>query len=115
MRQLTRYAVSGCAAGSITGLLGTGGGLILVPLFSLYCHENDDLVFPLSVATILPTCIFSLFFQDVQISFSVLFPYLLGSLIGGLFAIPLSKRIPILWLHKIFGILMLWGGIRFLC
>jgi len=41
-------------------------------------------------------------------------PYLIGSLIGGVGAGLWGKRIPVLWLHRILGVLILWGGIRYL-
>ena len=49
------YLLAGAAAGSIAGLFGAGGGLILVPLLRR-CHDlPDEAIFPASVATVLPT------------------------------------------------------------
>ena len=41
--------------------------------------------------------------------------YLAGSAAGGLLAGIFGKKIPVLWLHRILGIFILWGGIRNLC
>jgi uncharacterized membrane protein YfcA len=42
-------------------------------------------------------------------------PYLIGSALGGILAGLLGKRIPTVWLHRGLGILILWGGYRYLC
>ena len=41
-------------------------------------------------------------------------PYLTGGFLGGIAAGLWGNRIPVLWLHRIFGIMILWGGIRYL-
>ena len=40
---------------------------------------------------------------------------ILGSMAGGLLAGWTGNRIPVKWLHRILGILIIWGGIRYLC
>ena len=37
-----RYLITGLAAGAVTGILGSGGGLVLVPLLTVVCKEEDD-------------------------------------------------------------------------
>lgn len=112
MPVIVRYMIAGTAAGTITGILGSGGGLILVPLLFLLCHSEN--VFSVSLAVMLPTCIVSLLFLGVQTPLSDALPYLIGGSVGGLLAVPLSEHIPTILLHKFFGIIMLWGGYRFL-
>lgn len=109
--------VAGMGAGLINGLFGAGGGMVLVPLLSLLTDTADDEIFPTSVSIILPVCLVSLGFSLVQesISWSNALPYLLGSAVGGMAAGFWGKKIPTQWLHKLLGILILWGGIRYLC
>ena len=108
------YIASGLAAGTITGILGSGGGLILVPLLAIFCKANAQEVFSQSLGIMLPVCICSLAVQHryAVTSFSVLLPYLLGGAIGGGCAAVAGRRIPAVWLHRCFGIIMLWSGIR---
>ena len=40
--------------------------------------------------------------------------WLIGSTIGGILAGQFGKHIPVKWLHRGLGILILWGGIRYL-
>lgn len=107
--------VAGALAGSITGLLGAGGGMVLIPLLTLLTKIKDEEVFPVSVAIILPVCIVSLFFRAHPLPLQTALPYLIGSAAGGILAGILAKRIPTLWLHRFLGIIILWGGIRYLC
>ena len=108
------YLLSGAAAGTITGILGAGGGLILVPLLSSLCHTEDSVLFPTSLSVMLPICAVSLFSIRSAVSWADAIPYLLGSVIGGLTAVFLRNKIPVKWLHRILGLFILWGGIRFL-
>ena len=49
------------------------------------------------------------------IALPLLFSYLAGSAAGGLIAGLTAKKIPTLYLHKGLGILIIWGGVRYLC
>lgn len=107
---------AGAGAGLINGLFGAGGGMVLVPLLTKLTDLNDSDVFPSSVSIILPVCLVSLGFSLVGGSAppDSVIPYLIGSALGGVAAGFLGKKIPTLWLHKALGILILWGGVRYL-
>ena len=109
--------LAGIGAGAVNGLFGAGGGMILVPLLTMVAKLDDDQIFPSSVSIILPICLISLAFslQTVSVDWIQATPYLLGSAVGGLIAGYLGDRIPTLWLHRFLGILILWGGFRYLC
>jgi len=108
-------ALAGLCAGAVTGLFGAGGGMVLVPLLLLLTSIPEEAVFPSSVAIILPICLVSLFLGSPKIPFSHALPYLLGSALGGVLAGIFGKRIPTLWLHRFLGVMILWGGVRYLC
>lgn len=116
MKKLGPITFAGLCAGAINGLFGAGGGMVLVPLLSRCGHLDEDRVFPASVCIILPICVISLFLSAniSGISLWLLLPYLAGSAIGGLIAGLLGKNLPVLWLHRSLGILILWGGVRYL-
>ena len=109
--------LAGFGAGAINGLFGAGGGMVLVPLLAWLTDISDDEIFPASVSTILPICVVSLLvtFQSGTLSWQTIFPYLLGSTAGGIIAGITGRRIPTIWLHRILGALIIWGGIRYLC
>ena len=114
---LWKTAIAGLAAGAVNGLLGAGGGMVLIPLLTLLTNLEDDEVFPASVSIIAPICLVSLILSisHNSLPWATALPYLLGSVIGGIFAGLFSGKIPVLWLHRILGVLILWGGIRYLC
>ena len=115
-RNISGLLIAGFCAGSITGLLGAGGGMILIPLLSLLTDLEEKDIFPASVCTILPVCIVSLLLTKATDSISIhaLLPYLVGGVFGGILAGLLGNIIPTKWLHRVLGVLILWGGIRYL-
>ena len=119
MNKLQKWGIplSGAAAGIVNGLFGAGGGMVLVPLLGKLTDLEEDSIFPASVSIILPICIVSLLFtvRPGDIPWMTAMPYLIGSAAGGVLAGWLGKKIPTLWLHRALGILILWGGVRYLC
>ena len=108
---------AGLLAGLVTGLFGGGGGMILVPLLSLAGHIPEAEIFPASISIILPICIVSLIMTALggSLSWRQALPYLAGSALGGFAAGKWGQKIPAVWLHRGLGILILWGGYRYLC
>ncbi len=117
MKQTIKTAIAGFAAGAVNGLFGAGGGMVLVPLLTALTDIEDNDIFPTSVSVILPICAVSLSMGAIAGNLPVLqaLPYLIGSIGGGILAGLTAKRIPVKWLHRGLGILILWGGVRYLC
>lgn len=113
-----RYALPGAAAGFVAGLFGAGGGMILIPLMYLTFKPKEDEVFPTSVCIMLPICLVTICMDAVAKSglpLGTAWPYMLGGSIGGVLAGLWAKKIPTLWLHRGLGLLIIWGGVRYLC
>ena len=117
MKHSIMMALCGAAAGAVNGLLGAGGGMILVPLLASLTDIEESAIFSTSVSIILPVCIISLLFawDNAAINWAETSLYLIGSAIGGFLAGKFGSKIPVLWLHRILGGLIIWGGIRYLC
>lgn len=113
----TGNALAGSGAGTVNGLFGAGGGMVLVPLLSLLTPMEDDEIFSSSIAIILPICLVSLTVTGLNqgIPWREALPYLIGSAAGGVLAGCFGKKIPTVWLHRGLGLLIIWGGIRYLC
>ena len=109
--------LAGSCAGAVNGLFGAGGGMVLVPLLGRAADLEEESVFPTSVSIILPICIVSLLLSPSKEKITMMgtLPYLLGSAIGGIAAGIWGRKIPVKWLHRILGLLILWGGVRYLC
>ena len=108
---------AGSCAGLVNGLFGGGGGMVLVPLLGLLAGMEDREVFSVSIAVILPISLVSLTATVLSgpVPWVASLPYLLGSGIGGYGTARFGQHIPTRWLHRILGILILWGGVRYLC
>ena len=109
--------LAGLGAGAVNGLFGAGGGMVLVPLLTILTDIEDDEIFPSSVSIILPICLVSLTFSFIHTDadWGTALPYWAGSAVGGILAGIWGKRIPTKWLHRLLGVLILWGGIRYIC
>ena len=103
-------------AGTVNGLFGAGGGMVLVPLLSLLTDLKEDEIFASSLAVILPICIVSVTVTAMTgtLAWREALPWLAGSSLGGIAAGLWGKKIPVKWLHRGLGILIVWGGVRYL-
>ena len=115
MKRSTMGAIlAGLGAGAVNGIFGAGGGMVLIPLLGLLTDWEDREIFASSLGVILPICLVSLAagppppWQDAL-------PWLWGSGLGGMAAGIWGRKIPLKWLHRGLGILIIWGGIRYLC
>ena len=108
-------ALAGATAGTVTGLFGAGGGMVLVPLLALLTDLDEEDIFPASLSIIVPICLVSLSVTALtgEIAWKQSVPYLIGSVIGGFAAGKFGRRIPVIWLHRLLGALILWGGVRY--
>lgn len=108
--------LAGSGAGIVNGLFGAGGGMLLIPLLSLLTDLDDSEIFPASISIILPICLVSLGISawGQPIPWDTALPYLVGSAAGGALAGIFGGKIPTVWLHRVLGILIVWGGLRYL-
>ena len=116
MRKKLGSTLAGFAAGVVNGLFGAGGGMLLVPLLSASGDFTETEVFSSSIVIILPICLVSLAINGQDgLYLAEAFPYLIGSIPGGLLAGFFGHKIPVAWLHRFLGVLILYGGVRYLC
>ena len=90
MEKKTKYRLSGVAAGLTNGIFGGGGG------------------FPMCAVSA------ALWYWRAELSLTAALPYLLGGFAGGLVGGKLFKKVPNLWLRRIFALFLLYGGWRYL-
>ena len=94
----------GASASPVPPLRGRGGGLRPKSLFAN------------SVAIIFPVCLVSaaVYFFHAQLSWETAWPYLLGGVGGGLIGGLTFEKVPVKWLKVLFGLFLLYGGVRYL-
>ncbi len=114
MKHTYRYLVAGGLAGVANGLFGAGGGLFLVPLLIGWIGLEEKKAFATSVAIILPLSVvsYTLFCLKGGNVWGDALPYLLGGILGGLLSAKLFRRVSAVWLHRLFGLLLLYGGVK---
>ena len=116
-KHLAGAALAGLGAGILNGLFGGGGGLVLIPGLDQLAGVAEDRLFSTSVLVMLPVSLLTLLLSGPvpDLPWGPALPYLLGSAAGGILAGLSGRRIPVRWLHRILGIMLLWGGVRYLC
>ena len=114
MKEKWKYVVTGALGGLANGLFGSGGGLFLVPLMTRWSKLEERKAFATSVAIILSLSIVSsvVYFTKGALDFSTAWPYLLGGGVGGVISGLVFQKVPLNFLRRIFGLLILYGGIR---
>ncbi len=104
------YIVLGLLAGILSGLIGIGGGVIIVPslvfLFGFSQQEAQGttlglLVPPIGILAALT------YYQQGYVNFKVAALICLGFILGGLLGAKLAINLPTKILEKIFGIALL--------
>ncbi len=114
MKQNSKFAVTGALAGLANGFFGAGGGLFLVPLLTHWAGLEPRKAFATSVAVILPLSAASaaIYFFKGALDFGGCWPYLAGGFLGGLVSGTVFKKVPLGFLRRAFGVLILYGGVR---
>lgn len=109
-----KCAAAGALAGALNGFFGAGGGMVLVPFFIRWVGMEERRAFATSVFVILPLCAVSaaVYLLRFRIDPGLFVPYLIGGLIGGCAGGLIFKKIPVALLHRFFGLLLIYGGIR---
>lgn len=109
-----KYAVGGAASGLVNGFFGGGGGMFLVPVLIRWAKMDERRAFATSVLVILPLCAVSsvIYLLRTELSLTAALPYLAGGLFGGLLGGKLFSKVSMIWLRRVFALLLLYGGVR---
>ena len=108
--------IIGLAAGILSGLVGVGGGIIMVPLFVLFLGLTQHNAQGLSLAVMLPPVTFLAVYNyqkagggiDWIAVLIVSLLFVIGGFIGSKIALQIDQRT----LKKVFGFLMLLVAIK---
>lgn len=108
------FALAGAAAGLANGFFGGGGGSVLVPLLTKMCGLSQRQAFATSVAVILPLCVLSagIYLFRGGLDLMAALPYLIGGAAGGWLGGRWFRGIKVVWLKRLFGALLIYGGAR---
>jgi len=110
--------IIGLLAGILSGLVGIGGGIIMVPLFIFFLGLNQHNAQGLSLAVMLPPVTFLAVYNyhtagnggniDWKVAILVSALFIIGGFLGSKLALQIDQRM----LKKIFGVFMLIVAIK---
>jgi uncharacterized membrane protein YfcA len=110
--------IIGLMAGILSGLVGVGGGIIMVPLFVLFLGLTQYNAQGLSLAVMLPPVTFLAVYNyhttgegdniDWKVALIVSALFIIGGFIGSKIALQIDQRM----LKRIFGVLMLIVAVK---
>jgi len=105
--------ISGLAVGTINGMLGAGGGMLVVPVYQNIFQHNSKKAHATAIITILPVCVISAigYICAGVVEIKPLFLVMIGSVIGAIIGTFLLKKIRSNIITIIFYCLMFISGI----
>ncbi len=104
------------SAGAVGGLFGTGGGILIVYLFSRIYRDSPEVdrrdIFAMTVVTVALISLSSLFsyMKSGSVTTSDILPTVIPALIGGLTGAFLLDRVDLKILNRIFAVLIVYAG-----
>ncbi|MBQ8468571.1 MAG: sulfite exporter TauE/SafE family protein [Clostridia bacterium] len=106
-------AACGLIVGAVNGLFGAGGGMLVVPVFSIVEKLEQKKSHATAVITMLPICLFSSigYLASGVVEFKPLIFVMMGSIVGGLVGAFALCKIKNDFLVIIFYILMIFAGV----
>ncbi|HEX6971597.1 MAG TPA: sulfite exporter TauE/SafE family protein [Limnochordia bacterium] len=116
MPQFIALALLGLAAGSLGGLLGVGGGVIIVPALTYLLHVPIHIAVGTSLAVIIPTAITGSLthFTKGNVDLRAAVLVAAGSIVGAYAGATLAEYLPAVIIKRLFGVLLAVMAIRLL-
>ncbi len=112
------YAIMGIGllAGTLGGLLGVGGGIVIVPLIILLLDIPPKVAIGTSLATIIPTAIIASWrhHQLGHVDWRLAATMAAGSILGAFAGASLTAYVSAEWLKRGFAVFLIATAIRML-
>ena len=114
MKPWIKLALCGVAVGLLNGFFGSGGGVAAVLILKKIFDIDAKQAHASALLVIAPLCVVSLFFYWSRIPLLSSLWVSLGGVVGGIIGAVLLKKISPVWLTRLFGGMMLLGGLKLL-
>ena len=104
----------GLCAGILSGLLGIGGGVVLVPMMVFILGIAQHTAQGISMLVIIPTSIVSgwYFYKEGLINYKAAAYMAGGAVLGALISANFVQAVPASELKRIFGIFVIFSGLK---
>lgn len=114
MGNTIKKVATGFAVGILSGLLGVGGGVFMVPIMVGWFGFTQHAAQATSLAMIIPTALFSSVVYSLHGSVDVRVAAIIaiGSMVSAALGSRLMTRMPAHKLKQLFGIMLILVGIR---
>ncbi|SDD43688.1 hypothetical protein SPACI_027070 [Sporomusa acidovorans DSM 3132] len=114
MSKQIKFGAAGFIVGILSGLLGVGGGIFLVPIMVTYFNLTQHVAQATSMAIVIPTAFVSSliygFHGNMDISLAM--NLVIGSVLGASIGARVMKRIPAIRLKQLFSGLLILVGLK---
>lgn len=107
-------AMAGVAAGFINGFFGSGGGALLIVLLGWRGQMEERCLFTTTVCVSAGLSLVSAaaYAWHAPVPWMQMAPYLVGGLVGGALCGKYFRKLPMAWVRRAFGILLIFAGVR---
>jgi uncharacterized membrane protein YfcA len=114
MDNILLYMLIGLAAGTVSGLIGIGGGVVVVPalcLLGMSQHRAQGTTLAMLIPPIGLLAVYT-YYKQGYVDLKVAALLCLGFFFGGLLGARVATVLPDLMLRKVFGVAMLLVALR---
>lgn len=103
----------GVLAGVVNGFFGAGGGLLIVPLFSIVCKLDSKMTHATTLGCVLFMCISSsiIYFVKHELDFKLILVCGIGSVVGSLIGTKLLKNLKNNVIDLVFSMVLIIAGV----
>lgn len=111
-----KKALIGISAGIVSGMFASGGGLILVPVFTYFLKLEEKKARATSIFCILPMVVITAIFYTTNdfMNWEIGIKCAIGGIIGGLIGGKLLKIVPDKYLKISFILFLFYAGMKIL-
>lgn len=106
--QILLVVALGIVTGMVSGLLGVGGGLLMVPIFTYVFNMTIHKAIGTSLAIIVPIALVGSFkhFLNGNVELKGLIFFIVAALLGGWLGATLAAHLPVPVLKKVFAVFL---------
>jgi len=115
MQEIINYVIAGLLGGILSGLLGIGGGILLVPAFIYVFGMSAHLAQGTALAMMVPPVgilAAITYYNNGNVNLKAAMLACIGFFIGGLFGAKLANLLPEMALKRIFGAIMFFFSMK---